>query len=173
MADVALSLADLERLLDVRGTARERWPSVEWDAAARLVAGAPEARALWDAAVALDGMLGALTPVAASPALVARVLDAAPRRRVSGRWRRVAAAMLPLAAAAGVALWLACRPGSAPQVADRMAPELGEYTSPTDTLLDSYAVDVSRGIPSLGCDDSTLACPSLDGAAEPAARSRV
>lgn len=170
MSNTPLTLADFEQLLDVHGTARERWPSAAWESAARLVAESAAARTLWDESAALDRALGALPPIEPTAALVDRVLALAPQRwRAvslwrSSRWQRAAAAALPLAAAAGVALWLAGGTGfrSTPAASALTSLAVGEYESPTDYLLDSYGVDVSENVPSVGCTDSTLGCPSLD-----------
>jgi hypothetical protein len=171
-----LALAELERWLDVYGSDPKRWPAAEWEAAARLVAQSAEARAVWDEAVALDHMLAGLPPVEVSPVLVDRVLADAPRRRLPARWRRAMAAAVPLAAAAGVALWVFGNTTAgipAPKAVDLTSIELGEYASPTDYLLESYGVDVTESAPALGCDDSTLGCPSLDDESTTDARSRV
>jgi len=165
-----LTVDELRRRLDLHGTDRRDWPADAWTAATTLVARSAEARAVWDEAVALDRLLGTAPAVGPSPALVARVLADAPPASLPARWRRRAAAMaVPLAAAAGLALWLA---RGAPRV-DVSAIEVGDYTSPTDYLLDPYGVDVSDSLPSLGCDDSTLGCPGLDGETDMEARSRA
>jgi hypothetical protein len=172
MTSKPLTLRDLERLLDVHGTAHERWPEGAVDGVARLLAESPAARALWEESVALDRALGSLPPLVPTRALVERVLAAAPsstgpvvvpaRRPV--RWRRAAAAVVPLAAAAGLAVWIARGPAVAPAPSASALTTLavGEYESPTDYLLDSYGVDASDDAPSVGCTDSTLGCPSLD-----------
>ena len=64
-------------------------------------------------------------------------------------------------------------PVLAPRAVDLTSVGLGEYASPTDYLLDPYGVDVSESLPSLGCDDSTLGCPSLDDESDTEARSTV
>ncbi len=172
MDDTTLTSAELARLLDVYGTERERWPAPAWDAAQRLVATTPAVRRLWDEAAALDRMLSDLPPSVPSPELVARVLAAAPAPRLPARWRRAATALLPLAAAAGLALWFAYGTTTAPlpQAVDLTSLQLGEYTSPTDALLNSSGVDVGDGVPAFGCDDSTLGCPTLDSGSVTATR---
>src|SRR5262249_2630749 len=44
---------------------------------------------------------------------------------------------------------------------------VGEYTSPTDVLLQPYGVDVYAAVPSVGCSDSTLGCPGTQAVDEP------
>ena len=168
MTEPILTLAGLERLLDTYGTDGARWPADAWDAAARLVATSDEARALWSEVAALDRMLGGLPPEPPSPQLVARVLADAPTPRVPARWRRAAAVVMPLAAAAGLALWLTprsplrARPAPLPTAVELTSLRLGEYGSPTDYLLDVGETAVASAVPSFGCDDSTLGCPTLD-----------
>jgi hypothetical protein len=171
-----ITVAELRRLLDLHGTDRRDWPVDAWTAAAALVARSADARAAWEDAAAFDRMVGTLPPAEPSPVLVARVLADAPAPPLPARWRRAATIVVPLAAAAGLALWLARGTTMTERVAqpvDLSAVAIGEYTSPTDYLLDPYGVDVSDSVPSLGCDDSALGCPDLDGDADMEARSRV
>jgi hypothetical protein len=80
----------------------------------------------------------------------------------------VAAAFVPLATAAGLALWLASgttidrAPTPLPTAAELTSLRLGEYESPTDYLLESSDFDVAATVPSFGCADSTLGCTTLD-----------
>lgn len=141
MTDPILTLADLERLLDT------------------------------NEAAAFDRMLGNLPVETPSPELVARVLAAAPVPRLAARWRRAAAVFVPLTAAAGLALWLTpgsplrSRPVPLPTAVELTSLRLGEYASPTDYLLDASETAVAIAVPTFGCDDSTLGCPTLDAAA--------
>ena len=73
MSEPVLTRAELERFLDAHGTARERWPAAAWEAAARLLATSPVARALWDDVAAFDRVLGTLPMETPSEDLVARV----------------------------------------------------------------------------------------------------
>ncbi len=176
MSPRALTLVELQRLLDAHGTDARDWPADTWEAASALVARSAEARAAWDEAAALDRMLVALPPTEPSSDLVERVLATGPSPRVPARWRHAAAALVPLAAAAALAVWLVSAPSApvlAPRAVDLTSVGLGEYASPTDYLLDPYGVDVSESLPSLGCDDSTLGCPSLDDESDTEARSTV
>jgi hypothetical protein len=115
----------------------------------------------------LDRMLDTVRSEPPSPALTARVLRAAPLPRRAHRWRRVVLAAAPLAAAAGLALWLASGHQPESRVADLTSMEVGEYASPTDVLLDAYGVDISATVPRIGCSDSTLGCPDMEAPTEP------
>jgi len=161
-----MTLEQLEALLDAYGPIPEEWPDTVRDAAERLVAGSPTARALWDRAVELERLLRAIPAESPSPALRARVLAAAPRPRPLSRWRRRAAVVVPLAAAAAVVLWIAVG-RELPRRAELATVAVGEYTSPTDVLLQPYGVDVYASVPSVGCSDSTLGCPGTRAADEP------
>jgi hypothetical protein len=169
-----VTLERLAELVAAYGAAPERWPEVERVAAERLIVQSAAARALRDAAAALDRLLDAAPSAPPSGALAARVLAAAPHPRRPRAWRIVLAGMAPLAAAAAVALWLASTPEEpARHVATTRTLDVvvGQYASPTDVLLDSYALaDAYTTVPSIGCFDSSLGCPRID-AAEPAAPS--
>ncbi len=83
-----MSIANFEDLLDTFGSDRTRWPIEDRAAAARLLAGSAEARALLREAEALDGLLAKAPQVApARQGLLAdRILAAAqktPRLAVS------------------------------------------------------------------------------------------
>lgn len=191
----ALTMERLVEMLDAYGAAPERWPAAERAAAEALIARSEEARAHQRRAAELDRLLDALPTVAPSAGLRERVLAAAPKRRPAARaWRRALTVAVPLAAAASLVLWFAARERSsspAVQVASRapsggaVAPvgggdaptrhavrsvttvALGELTSPTDALLEPIAIDVSSTMPSVGCADSTLGCPKVEGAVDP------
>lgn len=156
----------LEQLLDAYGATPERWPSEERAAAERLIATSPAARAARDEAVALDQLLDTLPAEQPDPRLAARVLAAAPRRRKpagSRAWRRALVATIPLAAAAALTLWVMTRSQPVTPTLDVPLASLGTYESATDTLLDTYGVDVYATVPSIGCADSTLGCTDIDG----------
>ncbi len=75
-----MSLARLRALLDAYGANPDRWPPEERDAGRALLAQSPQAQRWRDASAQLDALLD-LTPAAtASPALVERILAAAPQR---------------------------------------------------------------------------------------------
>jgi hypothetical protein len=164
-AATSLTLERFGEIVDAYGAAAERWPHAEREAARHLVVESAEARALLKRAAELDARLDSLGSEPPSALLAARVLAAAPRKRAVRNWRRAVAAIIPLAAAAALALWLVGRTPeevSAPSIASLSIP-LGEYTDPTDVLLDSYAIDVSgASMPSLGCSGSALGCPTVD-----------
>ena len=161
-----LTMERLQQLLDAYGAAPERWPHAERAAAERLVAQSDAARARWEEAAEVDRLLDALPADSPSPALTARVLAAAPRRRPRP-WQRVVAATVPLAAAAAVVLWLATTHESARNVAEAPAVVVGEYTSPTDVLLEPYGLGMYATVPAIGCADSVLGCPNLNPAEAP------
>jgi hypothetical protein len=162
-----VTMERFEELLDAYGAAPERWPDAEREPAERLLEQSAAARALWHQSADLDRLLDTEPAASPSPGLAARVLAAAPPRRPRRIWRRVLVAAVPLAAAASVALWFAGDREPVHQVADTAAVEVGEYGSPTDVLLGAYTVDVSATVPSVGCSDSELGCPKVDGAVEP------
>jgi len=163
------ALARLEHLLAAYGATPARWPTAERDAALRLLERSAAARALRDEAAELDRLLDAVPSDPPSAALARRVLAAAPTRRVARVWRRTLAAAVPLAAAAAVALWLTTRE-PVPTAPTSLA--LGEYTSPTDVLLEPYGPDVYATVPSIGCADSVLGCPDVP-TAEPYSERRA
>jgi hypothetical protein len=162
--DARMTPERLEALLEAYGAAAERWPEAERDAARQAIEASADARRLWQQAAHLDRLLDALRADAPSSALALRVLAAAPRPPVQRVWRRVLVAAVPLSAAAAVILWLAT--GHEPVRPAPVVP-LGEYTSPTDVLLEPYGIDVSDTVPSIGCADSVLGCPAVDSAAKP------
>ena len=157
----AMTLEQLEELLDTYGPARDAWPEAVQGRAERLVAASAEARALLEQARDVDRLLHVLPEEVPSPALAARVLAGAPRPRPVRAWRRPLFVAGPLAAAAVVTLWLAIGHEPARQVAVAPSLVIGEYTSPTDVLLAPYGVDVSATVPSVGCADSVLGCPNV------------
>jgi len=163
----------LRELLDAYGASPTRWPEAERASAQKLVAESAAARELQREADALDRLLDALPAGDASPALVSRVLGGAPGRRARRATRWVAAAALPLAAAAALGFWLLARQKPASPTADaRQKPasptadvanvRVGEYGSSTDVLLQTYGVDVYATVPSVGCADSALGCPRVE-----------
>jgi hypothetical protein len=154
----------LSELLAAYGASPERWPEPEREAARRLVESSAEAAALAKEAAALDRVLDAVTIEPPSLSLAHRVLATAPRRRVRRRWAAFVA--VPFAAAAAIVLWLATRQEPASQLA--VIPDtIGEYTSPTDVLLEPWGGDAYATLPSVGCADSALGCPKVDGAVQP------
>lgn len=98
-----------------------------------------------------------------------RALAGAPRARVHAirrpprRWR-IAAIIVPLAAAAAAVLWLT-RP--TPDPMQYAIEDLGVYTTPTDILLSAPGIDVVRSAPVLGCVNGGLACLIDDTGVEP------
>src|SRR5438046_2498673 len=104
MSNTSMTLADFERLLDVYGGDRTRWPAEARAAAAQLVARDGKARRLLAEAEALDRVLerAPLPALATEAALADRIVAAAQR---SPRIVRIAAerggwAPVPEAAAA-------------------------------------------------------------------------
>jgi len=166
-----ITLDRLRVLLEAYGASPERWPDDERTDAERLLEESAAARTLWEDAAQLDRLLDAVPVSPPSPELVGRVLATAPRPRQARTWRGVVAAAVPLAAAAAVMLWIRTeRQPARPAVATIPTVAVGEYESPTDVLLGGYTMDVSDTVPSVGCADSTLGCPRVDGATDPYSR---
>lgn len=169
-----LDRARFDVLLDAYGADPERWPEAERAAAMALLQRDPEARALRAQAARLDGLLALAEPVEPSPALVARILAAAPapadakRRPLSflrprpARVWRYAAALAPLAAAAAVALWVVRTPEPTVQMSAVSLGELGTYEVPGDELLGIADVDLFNTDPWSDCPDSLLGCPDTE-----------
>jgi len=168
-----MTLERLEVLLDAYGAAAERWPEAERDAARRMIEASGEARRMWESAAALDRLLDSLPADPPSPGLAADVLAAASPPRAPRRWTRVLVAAVPLAAAAAVVLWLTTEHQPAQPTSSSPVASLGEYTSPTDVLLEPYGIDVSDTVPSIGCSDSELGCPRVEPAARPYSQRRT
>jgi len=78
-----INLDRLGVLLDAYGADRSRWPEAERTAAWALIEAEPRARALYDEARALDGLLSRASVIEPSPELKAEVLAAASRPRES------------------------------------------------------------------------------------------
>ncbi len=166
-----LDRARFEVLLDAYGADPQRWPQEERAAALALLERDPDARALRAQAARLDALLATAEPLEPSPALVARILAAAPtpvgakRRplsfiRPAHAWRLAAAA--PLAAAAVVALWLMRAPEPTVQISAASLGELGTYEVPGDELLGIADVDLFNTDPWSDCPDALLGCPDTE-----------
>jgi hypothetical protein len=184
-----MTLARLGELLDAYGADPERWPLEEREAALALLAHSAQAQRRREASAQLDTVLNRAPVHAASPALVERILDAAPPetttverlnaaagppalrlasppvgRRARRRLRvwRYAGAALPLAAAAALVLWLLREPTPTAQRTRVTMAELGTYDVPTDVLLTMPSLEALDSVPSFGCTGSGLGC--LDSA---------
>jgi len=168
MAPAEMTLERLRRLLDAYGARPRSWPEVERDAARELIARSPAARALCDAAAALDALLERVPAPEPSPVLVGRILATAPRPTVlpfpgrSGRSRRRLVAAVGLAAAATLAIWLMRRPETDRTLEPAALAELGDYETPTDALLAATDPDTVEVVPAVGCDDPDVACDEPD-----------
>jgi hypothetical protein len=164
-------------LLDAYGADPARWPDAEVAAARALLERSAEARAQRDEAAALDAALDALPATTPSPALTARILAAAPaargarprlawsrppQRAAARRMVRYLAAAAPVAAAAGLALWLTRTPEvvPAPPAPDVVA-EVGSYSLPGDELLTVTEVEFLPGDPWSECSEDGLGCLDL------------
>lgn len=78
MTDTVSELSQLARLLEAFGADQRRWPAQERNRFAALIAANADARRMLDEARALDAVLAATdTDVAASPALLDRIMQAA------------------------------------------------------------------------------------------------
>ena len=107
------------------------------------------------------------------------------RRERTARVWRSAAAIGSLAAAAALALWVtrdqAIQEKTAADnlevaaITSTEVAQLGVFTMPTDTLLDPPGVDLSNGVPALGCSSGDLGCPDFSSGdlADPTSRSQV
>ncbi|HVN87650.1 MAG TPA: hypothetical protein VMW17_22670 [Candidatus Binatia bacterium] len=164
MTDTPISLERFTHLLDAYGANPARWPDDERALAQHLIEQSDIARAMWQQAAALDRVLDAVPSEPASPLLTAQVLATAPRRRRMRGWR-VVMGTVPLAAAAAATLWFVADQRSTRPTAELTLVQIGEYASPTDALLATFAVDTSVTAPSIGCSDSALGCPILEAPA--------
>jgi hypothetical protein len=161
---VPMTLAQLQTLLDAYGANPDHWPSEARAPALALLDGSAEARRQRDRAGELDALLDLVPAAQPSPDLRARALAGAPRapsvghRAAVHRWR-LAAAIVPLAAAAAAVIWLVPRyTETASQPMQVAIEDLGTYTMPTDVLLQPSGLDMLRSAPSIGCGTDGLAC---------------
>jgi hypothetical protein len=168
-----MTLERLGALLDAYGAEATRWPEVERDVARQMIESSAEARRMWEDAAALDRLLDSLPDGLPSAALANEVLAAAPRPHAGRIWTRALVATVPLAAAAALVLWLTTERQRAQPTSIVPIASLGEYTSPTDVLLEPYGIDVSATVPSIGCADSELGCPRVEPTARPYSQRRA
>jgi len=165
MSDLPRRLA---QVLDAYGASPDRWPAEDRRALLALLEEFAEARARRDEAARLDAWLDAAGDLPAPSRRVAdRIVDgfaAAPapgHRSVARRW--LAAAVIPVAAAAALVLWLTR--GPAPTGTDASFEiafgDLGVYTTPTDVLLEIDGFDPLESVPGYDCDDDGLGCLDL------------
>lgn len=150
-----MSLQRLQALLDRYGAAPERWPAAERNAAASLIANAPEARKMQQDAARLDNLLDSVEPPAPAPGLVAKIAEigATPPRK--GFMARLRAAWLggpvfthpaarPAAFAAvglfGLLIGAALPRGEVPWDASVSAP----VSAPVSALVDSRAAPATE-----------------------------
>jgi len=173
--DKTLDRARFAVLLDAYGADPERWPEGERAAALALLRREPEAQALRARAARLDALLAVAAASQPSPALVARILAAAPapagatrrplaflRRPQAARAWRYAAAAVPVAAAAALTLWLVQTPTPNTQFSALALAQLGEYETPGDELLGIDDVDLVNADPWSDCPDAVLGCPDTE-----------
>jgi hypothetical protein len=188
---MTMRIERLQEILDAYGASPAHWPEGERTEAVRLISESAEAHALYESAADLDLMLDTAAPSRPpSRELIAKVLATAPASRAAqgcdtarvtafrrGRWRDV---LVPLAAAAALALWVVTtRDSNLEEPVEIAAPatpatpdlefqelasalsELVESSSATDALLSPYGVDVYTVTPSFGCEGSELGCPKM------------
>ncbi len=171
-----MTLDRLRTLLDAYGARPDAWPVAERAAADALLARSAEARALRDAAAALDAVLDRAPAIEPTAALAGRVLAGTPRPTVVPfsvrRRRRVRVlAGIGLAAAASLAVWLTNRVAEPPALDPAVVAALGEYDTATDELLSALDLDADEAVPVFGCDDPAVDCDATDlRAPRPAAR---
>lgn len=128
----------------------------------RVLAAAPKRR---PAALAWRRALTVAVPLAAAASLVLwfAVRDHASKPAVQVASRDAATG----SAVTGSAAPLGADSPARHAVQSTTTVALGELTSPTDALLEPIAIDVSSAMPSVGCADSTLGCPKVEGAVDP------
>ena len=161
----------LEQVLESYGADPERWPADDRSGLESLLAESPDARALRDAAARLDSILDTAGEIPTPPPqLAARILQGAPGRKAPVR-RGWWAAVVPLAAAAALALYVnwveeiqSAAPSTAPQTEsfEIALVDLGIYTTPTDVLLSIEGVDPLARVPPFECEESALGCLELE-----------
>jgi hypothetical protein len=152
-------------LLDAYGGDPARWPDAEREQARALLDRSADARARRGAAAALDALLDRATTLKPSRGLAERILAEAPTPRVVPLRRPLRgriAAVVGLAAAASLALWLVHRPSTPPTLEQAALGQLGEYQTPTDALLSAADLDTGDTMPEFGCDDPEVDCDDSD-----------
>jgi hypothetical protein len=158
-------LERLEEVLDAYGASPDHWPDEDRAALLALLEESESARILRDTAAGLDSLLDFSGTIdAPTKALKDRILDAAPGNPPATRtWRW--APLVPIAAAAALAVWIAAAPHgpemTEPPMEIAMA-DLGIYTTPTDVLLTIDGFDPLASVPAYDCEDSGLGCLELD-----------
>jgi hypothetical protein len=155
----------LLELIDAYGADPERWPAGDRAAALALLARSAAARTALAEASELDRLLDAApAPVAPTPVLAARVLARAPQAARVRRLLRSVATALPVAAAAGLLLWMAGPttdvPAPGPSASVEVA-AVGDFTVATDVLLDLSDLTLADD-PDLSCDESAFGCLDFD-----------
>jgi len=161
----------LEQVLEAYGASPDRWPDEDRAALLSLLETSDRGRALRDEAARLDALLDSGAEIAPpSNEVFERILGAAPEapgRQAGDRatWRWVA--LIPVAAAAGLALWMAGGPTRSavetpadPSMQIALT-DLGIYTTPTDVLLEIDGFDPLASVPTYDCDDSDWGCLDL------------
>lgn len=122
-----MSLDRLRQIVEINGSAPDRWPEPERAEALTLIAQSADARTVQRAAERVDELLAGLAAPPPSDALAARVKDIGPVHRQAAGAMTIAAAMLrrlsvPLAvggagaALVALALWLVVAQPGAPDV---------------------------------------------------------
>jgi hypothetical protein len=164
MARDDLTIERFTALLEAYGADPARWPDAERAGAHVLLERSAEARARRDAAAALDGLLDRAATTQPSRALAERILAQAPRapRAKVVPMRARGAAVVGLAAAASLAIWLVHRPASQQMLGPGAVARLGEYQTPTDALLSALDLDADDTMPEFGCDDPEVDCDDSD-----------
>jgi len=183
-----MTLARLGELLDAYGANPERWPPAERETACALLAQSTEAQRRREASAQLDAVLNLAPAHAASPALLERILAAAPQpasvetataeqlnaaanppalrlasppvgRRASRHFRAWRYVGAALPLAAAAALVLWLLREPAPTPERSVTmAELGTYDVPTDVLLTTPGLEALDSVPSFGCTGSGLGC---------------
>ncbi|MDC0292316.1 MAG: hypothetical protein P8K76_11660 [Candidatus Binatia bacterium] len=158
-------LENLISILETCGSDPRNWPAESRDAMESFVANSPEARAAVAEAAELDRWLDQLPEPNPDPALAARIIAELPERPAP-QLRKGPATLrprplwiLPLAAAALLALWIApaTPPDSGQMTNFAAAPGLNlddssfVWDMPSDVLLNVVSLDPINNVPAFEC----------------------
>lgn len=132
MNTMTMTIDRFRSLAEAYGGSVARWPAGEREAAAALMAAAPNAaRAILEEADALDSVLDSWRPVAASRDVLERIVASAPvrqaRRHLSWLWGAGAGFGLAAACAAGLAAGVAFTAPATSESLDTITASISDY----------------------------------------------